>query len=116
MIATKLLKEKLEEKLQKEFDEFGQEIVEENSPDEIFDRAYEIAVKEQIKDELNSRNLDDIELKALLKHNYIIAEVYDEWMNEDTRLGEILDNSIDNTIEFITEDYSKKMSKNRESR
>ena len=74
-------------------------------------------MKEQIKDELKYRNYDINELKALNKKYDVLEEFYQDWVSGDGRLGEILENTIDDTIEIIADNYAKeKRIKQQESR
>ena len=109
-------KDILNKKIDQEFFKFKQDLIEKYTSKEIINKAYEIAVKEQIADEIKFRNFDNSEIKALLKQDDLLNEFYSEWLSEDTRLGEILDTSIDETIEFITDNYEKNKQKIRESR
>ncbi|MFG6319298.1 MAG: DUF3848 domain-containing protein, partial [Clostridia bacterium] len=54
--------EKLNEKLEKEFKEFC-EVLKTKTPEEIIERAYEITVKEELKDELINMDLHDKEIE-----------------------------------------------------
>ena len=111
------LKQKLVYKLEQEYKDFC-ERMKQKTKEELIQSAYEIVVKEEIRDEIkNYTNLDSFKLKALIKHRDIIDEIYWQWKKEDSRLGEVLENSINETIEIIVEDYEKKKSeKDNESR
>lgn len=107
------LKELLSIKLEQEFSRFKEKIIKDYTPKEIVEKSYEIAVKGQIKNEILYRNLDEYQIRALLKSDGILNEVYDEWLSEDSRLGEVLENSIDTTLDIIEANFSKVKS-NRE--
>jgi len=110
---VKNLKEqnKLEEKLDNEFKDFCNK-TKTKSPDEIIKSAYEITVKEEIKDNLKSMELFPLEVTALLKQNDVLNEFYHDWLNDDTPLGEVLENSIQDSIAMVTR-YYKANSKER---
>lgn len=110
---VKNLKEqnKLEEKLDNEFKDFCNK-TKTKSPDEIIKSAYEITVKEEIKDNLKSMELFPLEVTALLKQNDVLNEFYHDWLNDDTPLGEVLENSIQDSIAMVTR-YYKSNSKER---
>lgn len=97
----------LEEKLEKEFKDFYNK-TKAKSPDEIMQCAYEITVKEEIKNNLKDMDLYPIEVKALLKQNDILNEFYHDWLNVDTPLGEVLENSIEESISMVTKYYKSK--------
>lgn len=96
------LKMDLNEKVEQEYADFKKEL-EQKSPKEIIEKAYELVVKEQIKDELKEKNLVEDELKALLKEKDLLSECYEDWRNSDGRLGEV----ISYTIELIEQEYKK---------
>lgn len=70
--------------------------------------AYEITVKEEIKNNLKDMDLYPLEVKALLKQNDILNEFYHDWLNVDTPLGEVLENSIEESIAMVTRYYKSK--------
>lgn len=111
-----MIKQEFIEKIEQEYATLKQ-VLEQKTPKEIIAKAYELVVKEQIKDELKYRNYDKSELKALLKRKDILEEFYQDWRNADGRLGEILENTIDDTINIIRDNYTKeKRQKMKESR
>lgn len=107
------LKEKnsLDEKLDNEFTSFC-ENVKTKSPQEILNSAYEITVKEEIKDSLKSMDLYPLEVSDLLKQKDILSEFYHDWLNVDTPLSEVLENSIQESLAMVTR-YYKSNSKER---
>lgn len=110
------LKTEFIEKVEQEYSNFKEKL-EKKSPKEIISKSYELVVKEQIKDELKYRNYDINELKALNKKYDVLEEFYQDWLSADGRLGEILENTIDDTIEIIADNYAKeKRIKQQESR
>lgn len=100
------LKMDLNKKVEQEYANFKKEL-EQKSPKEIIEKAYELVVKEQIKDELKEKNLVEDELKALLKEKDLLSECYEDWRNSDGRLGDVISYTIDNTIELIEQEYKK---------
>lgn len=95
---------KLEKKIDNEFVNFCEKL-KMKSPKEILDSAYEVTVKEEIKDNLKSMELYPLEVSALLKQDNILNEFYHDWLNVDTPLGEILENSIEESISMVTRYY-----------
>lgn len=100
------LKMDLNEKVEQEYANFKKKL-EQKSPKEIIEKAYELVVKEQIKDELKEKNLVEDELKALIKEKDLLSECYEDWGNSDGRLGDVISYTIDNTIELIEQEYKK---------
>lgn len=105
-LDKKQLEEKnsLDEKLDNEFTSFC-ENTKTKSPQEILDSAYEITLKEEIKDSLKSMELYPLEVSALLKQKDILSEFYHDWLNVDTPLGEVLENSIQESLAMVTRYY-----------
>ena len=100
------LKMDLNEKVEREYASFKKEL-EQKTPKEIIEKAYELVVKQEIKDELKEKNLTKDELKALLKEKDLLSECYEDWRNSDGRLGEVISYTIDDSIEIIEQEYKK---------
>ena len=100
-------KNNLDKKLDNEFSNFCEK-TKTKSPQEILNSAYEITVKEELKDSLKNMNLFPLEITALLKQNDILNEFYHDWLNIDTPLGEVLENSIQESISMVTRYYENK--------
>ena len=105
------IKNSLDEKLDNEFTSFC-ENAKTKSPQEILNSAYEITVKEEIKDSLKSMDLYPLEVSDLLKQKDILSEFYHDWLNVDTPLSEVLENSIQESLAMVTR-YYKSNSKER---
>lgn len=95
----------LNEKLDNEFKDFCEK-TKEKTAEEIINSAYEITVKEEIKNSLKDMELFPLEVDALLKQDNVLNEFYHDWLNVDTPLGEVLENSIEESIAMITR-YNK---------
>lgn len=74
----------------------------------IIDKAYELVCKEEIKEELKYMELHDAEKEMMLIQGDILDEFYKDWLNEDTQLGESMQNSISESIGMLTR-YMGKM-------
>lgn len=99
--------EKLNEKLEKEFKEFC-EVLKTKTPEEIIERAYEITVKEELKDEIVNMDLHDKEIEIMLEHKDLLAEFYYDWLDCDTPLGESLRENLQESVAIITRYYENK--------
>lgn len=99
--------EKLNEKLEKEFKEFC-EMMKTKTPEEIIERAYEITVKEELKDEIVNMDLHDKEIEIMLGHNDLLTEFYHDWLDCDTPLGESLRENLQESVAIITRYYENK--------
>ena len=74
----------------------------------IIDKAYELVCKEEIKEELKYMELHDAEKEMMLIQGDILDEFYKDWLNEDTQLGEAMQNSLSESIGMLTR-YMGKM-------
>ncbi|MCI9366206.1 MAG: DUF3848 domain-containing protein [Clostridia bacterium] len=110
------LKQELEEKLDSEYKELIEEL-KKCTPEKIIDRAYELTVKDEIIGQIKEMNLDETEIKAMLKQDGLLSECYEDWRNADGRLGETIYPTIVDTIDVITSEYEKEnKQKKQESR
>ena len=74
----------------------------------ILDKAYELVCKETIKEELEYMELADAEKEMMLIRGNILEEFYHDWLDEDTPLGESMQNSISESIATLTRYMGKK--------
>ena len=116
MESKEELKEKLIEKLEKELQDY-KGFLRQKSPDEIIESAYELTVRTLIIGEMNEKNLDYYELKALIKQKDLLAELYEDWRNSDGSMGENISYEMDNSIKIIVDRaIAEKVKNNKESR
>ncbi len=97
----------LETMLEREFNHFKKGL-KKLPKGKIIDKAYELICKEEIKEELKYMELYDEEKKMMLIQGDILDEFYKDWLNEDTQLGESMQNSISESIGMLTR-YMGKM-------
>lgn len=102
----------LAKKLDKEFNMYKKNLSE-KSKDEIIKNAYQLVVKEEIKEELKYMDLYDEEKKILICKDNVLDEFYKDWLDNDTPLGEILEESISESISVMTRYLNKR---NKEER
>lgn len=113
---SEVLKQKLEEKLDVEYKKLVEEL-KKCTPEEIINRAYELTVKDEIIGQIKEMNLDEIEIKAMLKEDDLLSECYEDWRNADGKLGETIYPTIVDTIYVITSEHEKEnKQKKQESR
>ena len=79
----------------------------------IIEKAYELVCKEEIKEELKYMELHDAEKEMMIIQGDILDEFYHDWCNEDSNLGESMQNSIGNSLAMLTR-YMGKMRGQRE--
>ena len=83
------LNQKLTDKVQKELSAFREEM-QGKPPQEIYDAAYQIAIKNDIAECFSDTDYSPQEAKALLKSPNLLQEVYDEWLGrEDSQMEEL---------------------------
>ncbi|MBS5116237.1 MAG: DUF3848 domain-containing protein [Erysipelotrichaceae bacterium] len=76
------LKEKLDIKIQQEYDKFIEKLMK-LSPKEIIERSYEKIFKEEIISMIQGKELSKSEIIALLKVDYPLDALYQEWLKID---------------------------------
>lgn len=92
---------KLKEKVEREFNNFRNKL-KIKSKEEIINSAYEIVSKEEIKNILEFIDLHPKEKQALIKDNDLLNEFYHDWLDADSQFGEIMVDSMIETVGFIT--------------
>ena len=104
---------KLENKLTNEYNKFKEKTLE-KSKEDIFNSAYEITSKEEIKEMLQMIELYEKEITALIDQDDVLNEFYHDWLNDDSSLGESMENSILNSITTVTRYNDKNNNKERD--
>ena len=99
--------EALETMLEREFYQFKKGL-KKLPKSKIIEKAYELVCKEEIKEELKYMELHDTEKEMMIIQGDILDEFYKDWLNEDTTLGESMQNSISESIGMLTR-YMGKM-------
>lgn len=102
--------------LEKEFEKFKENMMK-KSKEEIFDSAYEITVKKEIKDELKYMNLHRAEKEMLTLQDDILNEFYYDWLNEDTPLVDSMKHCIEESVSTLTKYIGQRfnLSRNNEN-
>lgn len=76
------LNRKLTDKVQRELSVFREEM-QGKPPQEIFDMAYQIAIKNDIAGCFSDTDYSPQAAKALMKSPNLLQEIYDEWLGRD---------------------------------
>ena len=97
----------LEGMLEREFNHFKKGL-KKLPKSKIIEKAYELVCKEEIKEELKYMELHDAEKEMMIIQGDILDEFYKDWLNEDSTLGESMQNSISESIGMLTR-YMGKM-------
>lgn len=100
------LTEILNQKLEREFKDFCDKM-EEKKPKEIVKKAYEITVKEELKEEIKNMRLEEKEKAIMIDQNDLLTEFYHDWLNTDIPLGESLRDTLEDSVVMITRYYGK---------
>ena len=103
----------LERVLENEFEEFKEETLK-KSKEEIFESAYEITSKEEIKDNLKYMNLHRAEKEMLILQDDILNEFYHDWLDDDTPLGDNMKPCIEESLAVLTKFIGKRFNLKRE--
>jgi len=76
------LNRKLAEKVQRELADFREDILS-KSPQEIYDAAYQIILKNDIAGCFSEANYSPQAAKALMKSPNLLQDIYEEWLEKD---------------------------------
>lgn len=97
----------LQTKLEREFNHFKKGL-KKLSKSKIIDKAYEIVVKEEIKDMLTYMYLHDAEKEMLFLQDDILNEFYKDWLDCDVPLGDSMEYCIEDSVATLTKYMGKK--------
>lgn len=110
------LQYRVAEKMTNEYNDYIEKLKNEK-PEVIIEKAYEKVCKEEIIYLFEKKDLSVQECKALLKCPNILEECYDEWLKCDGNFTEILEYSVDWSIDHIMEDFKENLKvKNKDIR
>lgn len=98
------LDERLYNKLDNEIKELYGNLLEKGK-EEILNSAYEITVKEQIRDILKEMNLHEVEKEILFLRDDLLTELYQDWLHHDSSLREPITDSVDKSISTILRNF-----------
>jgi hypothetical protein len=93
-------------KLDNEFNDFCEDL-KTKAPEEIIKNAYEITVKEELKEEIKNMNLHEKEKAIMIDQNELLTEFYHDWLDTDVPLGESLKETLDESVANLTRYYGK---------
>ena len=103
------IREELYQKLSLEYDSFIEEI-KKLPPEKIIDKSYEKVMKEELVSMFypESDQYDISDIKALNKSEYPLEELYQGWMDEDSGIHQILESSVEDTIDLLKKEQKNK--------
>jgi hypothetical protein len=93
-------------KLDKEFDNFCENL-KTKTPEEIIEKSYEITVKDELKEEIKNMNLHDKEKAIMIEQNDLLTEFYHDWLDTDVPLGDVLKETLEESVSTLTRYYGK---------
>ena len=97
----------LANKLDREFKEFCKSLMKKDKS-EILDRAYEITVKDELKEEIKNMNLYEEEKEMMFLQEDLLNEFYHDWLDCDTPLGDSLKECLEESVATLTRYMGKK--------
>src|SRR5574344_750063 len=107
------LKIELIQKINQELYDFKEDLLQKNSK-EVIECAYELVCKQEISDYLSyDKYYTRPELEALLNSKIILSQAFNEWLDSDGKLGEMLEYSTDDCIDLIVNDYKEEKQNKR---
>ena len=109
--TKEMLKERIMERLHNEFKDYSERILT-LSGKEIFDKSYETATKEEMPYRFEIMDFEKEELQALDKYDGdLLSAFYDEWLDVDVQLNEVLEPAIERATKCIVDDRNNEISK-----
>ena len=96
----------LDEKLEKEFQRFCNSL-KDKSNEEIISKSYEITVKKELKDEIKNLSWYDREKAIMIDQDNLLDEFYHDWQNTGVELGDVLIDSLEESVSMLTRYYGK---------
>lgn len=99
---TQQLKQQLNEKVQKEYDDFIERL-KQLPLQQIIDSSYEKVFKEEFMTTVQYKDLSRQEINALLKKDYPLDSLYQEWLKNDLSYVPLIEDTVD--------DHTKKLIK-----
>ena len=109
--TKEMLKEKVVRRLYDEFEKYKDGLLE-LSNKEIIDKSYETATKEEMPFKFEIMDFEKEELQALDKYDgNLLSAFYDEWLDVDVQLNEVLEPAIERATKFITNDKKQEIDK-----
>lgn len=83
------LNQRLTDRVRRELSSFREEM-QAKTPQEIYDAAYQIAIKNEIADCFSNAAYSPQAAKALMKSPNLLQDVYEEWLGrEDSHMDEL---------------------------
>ena len=83
------LNQRLTDRVQRELSSFREEM-QAKTPQEIYDAAYQIAMKKEIADCFSNADYSPQAAKALMKSPNLLQDIYEEWIGrEDSHMDEL---------------------------
>lgn len=109
------IREELYSKLESELDSYKKEL-ETLTSKEIIDKSYETTMKEELiclfYSESQRYELDEI--KALKKEDNSLETLYQGWMDSDLNISQLLEDTTDEIVAELSEEYKEKHSKKKD--
>lgn len=100
IMNTQPLKQQLNEKLQKEYDDFIERL-KSLPPEQIIRCSYETVFKEEFMTTVQYKDLSKQEIKALLKMDYPLDSLYQEWLKNDLSYIPLIEDTVDDHIKKV---------------
>lgn len=102
-------------KLDKEYENFIDEILK-TEPKNIVDNAYKIAIMQEFVDMFyGTENYSKYELMALLEKENSLEFLYDDWINADNGIHNVLEDNMNECLLELSESYIEKLEEQAKS-
>lgn len=103
------IRNKLYERMQQEYNDYLNNLME-ASPKEIIDNSYQITMKEELVSMFipESERYDIEDIRVLSKTKKPLEELYQDWMDCDIGINQVLDDSVQLSFDNIREAQKNK--------
>jgi hypothetical protein len=109
--TKEMIKERICNRLNDELKDYKESIIK-LSNKEILDKSYETATKEELPFRFEVMDFDKEELQALDKYDgNLLGAFYDEWLDVDVQLNEVLEPAIERATKCIVNDRQEELNK-----
>lgn len=103
------IRQSVYERMQQEYSDFIENL-KQQSPEKIMDSAYEKVMKEEILSDFcpEFEHYDMEQIKALNKQKEPLEELYQGWMDCDSGIHTVLEDSTYDTLEYLVQEEKQK--------
>lgn len=108
------IKSLLMKKVEQELFNYKQNLIKNKTPEEIIENAYQINIKEQIKDIMGDFIFSKEQMQILLKTDNILDKLYYKYEHSDGNIWGQLEDNVSEKIGEIFKEYNQDKNKDKD--